>query len=119
MVFCTNSCQFSPAFAVTKTWFSSVICSVIPFKLSFITKPSKSLVKSKLLPPPKIRRGECESRSVSLSSSTELTSAKYFVLASTPKVLYCCKEKFSWIFIFKNRCNARFLVLHAVSRIQI
>ena len=57
--------------------------------------PSKFLVSNILLPPPKIKRGSfcvISDFNKSASSSSELKVAKYFALASIPKVLYFFKQ---------------------------
>ena len=56
----SNLFTFLITLSVVFSFLSTLTSSIyeIPFKLSLITNPSKSLVKSTLLPPPRIKIGE-------------------------------------------------------------
>ena len=93
----TKSFQTSAAPASTNTS-SSCSHTVIPLIPKRITRPSKSLVNNKLLPPPKTNNSFClqiSDAKTDCSSAIFFTSTKYFAFTAILKVLKGSKEIFS------------------------
>ena len=93
--FNTNSCQFSPApdSTITSLAVSSITSNLlISF---FITSPSKSFVRSKLLPPPKTSSFLSSLKlKICFSSSIDENTANISAFTDIPKVLYSLRFLF-------------------------